>query len=76
MGINPITKTVNNKQPQIKSREFNFQHWKPATANFMKIVEEDKIDIIFIHEPYTFQSRTAGILNKLKKPSLKEKEDA
>jgi len=72
MGINPITKTMDYKQPQIKCIQVNLQHSKPATANLMKIIEEDKISIICIQEPYTFQSKAAGILKKYKTYTSKE----
>jgi len=75
MGINPITKNVDDKQPQIKCIQVNVKHSKAATVNLMKIIEEDKTDIICIQEPYTFQSNAVGIL-KNTKPSLQAKEDA
>ena len=66
MGINPITKTMDYKPPQIKCIQVNLQHYKAATANLMKIIDEDKTDTICIQEPYTFRSKVAGILKKLK----------
>jgi endonuclease/exonuclease/phosphatase (EEP) superfamily protein YafD len=75
MGINPIIKNIVDKQPQIKSIQVNVKHSKATTANLVKIIEEDKTDIICIQEPYTFQSKAAGIL-KNTKPSLQAKEDA
>jgi len=38
----------------------------------MKIIEEDKTDIICLQEPYTFQSKAAGILKKYKSYTSKE----
>jgi len=75
MGINPITKNMDDKQPQMKCTQVNVKHSKPATANLMKIIEEDKTDIICIQEPYTFQIKAAGII-KNTKSSLQAKEDA
>jgi len=72
MGINPITKTIDYKRPQIKCIQVNLQHSKSATANLMKIIEEDKTDIICIQEPYTFQCKAAGILKKYKTYTSKE----
>jgi hypothetical protein len=66
MGINPITKTMDDKQPQIKCIQDNVKHSKAANASLMKIIEEDKTDIICIQEPYIFQSKAAGILKKYK----------
>jgi len=66
MGIKPITKNMDDKQPQIKCIQVNAKHSKAATASIMKIIEEDKTDIICIEEPYTFQSKAAGILKKYK----------
>ena len=60
------------KQIQIKSLQVNVHHSKAATANLMKIIEEDKTDIICIQEPYTFQSKAAGILKKYKTYTSKE----
>ena len=60
------------KQPQIKCIQVNLQHSKAGTANLMNIIEEDKTDIICIQEPYTFQSKEAGIL-KNTKPTLQKK---
>jgi len=57
---------MDDKQPQIKCIQVNVKHSKAATANLMKIIEEDKTDIICIQEPYTFQSKAAGILKKYK----------
>jgi exonuclease III len=75
MGINPITKNMDDKQQQIKCIQFKVKHSKAATTNLMKIVEEDKTDIICIQEPFTFQSKAAGILKNTKR-SLQAKEDA
>jgi len=72
MGINPITKTMDYKPPQIKCIQVNLQHYKAATANLMKIIHEGKTDIICIQEPYTIQIKAAGILKKLKTYTSKE----
>jgi exonuclease III len=37
-----------------------------ATANIMKYVADNKVDIICIQEPYTHQGRAAGIDTKYK----------
>jgi hypothetical protein len=66
MGINPITKNRDDKQPQIKCIQVNVQHCKAATANLIKIIEESKTRIIYIQEPYTFKRKVAGILKKYK----------
>jgi len=63
------------KQPQIKCLQVNTHHSKAATANLMKIIEEERTDIICIEKPYTFQSKAAGILKNIK-PTLQKKEDA
>ena len=39
-------------------------HSRAATENLIKIVTEDKIDIIFIQEPYTIQGKVIGIPTK------------
>jgi len=57
---------MDDKKPQIKCIQVNVKHSKAATANLMKIIEEDKTNIICTQEPYTFQSKAAGILKKYK----------
>jgi exonuclease III len=57
MGNNNTQKTTDCKPQQIKCIQVKLKHSKAATANLMKIVEEDQIDIICIQEPYTFQSK-------------------
>jgi hypothetical protein len=61
MGTNNTLKTRNYNPQQIKCLQVNLKHSKAATANLMKIVEEDQIDIICIQEPYTYQRKAAGI---------------
>jgi hypothetical protein len=45
MGIKPITKNMDDRQPQIKCIQFNVNNSKTATANLMKIINEDKTDM-------------------------------
>lgn len=56
-----ITNTTTDRVPKIKCIQVNLKHAKAATANLMKIAEEERTDIICIQEPYTFQSKLAGI---------------
>jgi endonuclease/exonuclease/phosphatase (EEP) superfamily protein YafD len=72
MGINHITKTSDYIQPQIKCIQLNLKHSKAATANLLKIIEENKTDIVCIQEPYTFQSKAAGIPKKYKTYTSRE----
>ena len=40
------------------------QHSRVATANLMKYIADNKVDIICIQEPYIHQGRAAGIERK------------
>jgi exonuclease III len=51
MGINPITKNMDDKQTQIKCIHVNVKHSMTASANLMKIIEENNTDVICIQEP-------------------------
>jgi hypothetical protein len=53
-------------QTQIKCLQINLQHSRVATANLMKIIEEDSTDILCTQEPYTIQNKIAGIPKKFK----------
>ena len=48
---NQHTKTGNYNSHQIKCLQVKLKHSKAATANLMKLVEEDQIDIICIQVP-------------------------
>jgi hypothetical protein len=58
--------TRDAKQPGINFIQINLQHSRATTASLMKIVSEEKTDIIFIQETYTYQGRVAGIPTKFK----------
>ena len=64
MGTKNTINTIDAKQTGIKCMQINLQHSKAATANLMKIVTEDEIDIIFIPEPCTVQDKVIGIPTK------------
>jgi hypothetical protein len=53
-------KTIKLQAP-IRSIQINLQHSRAATDNIMKLIEQDKSDIVFIQKPYLYQSRIAGI---------------
>jgi exonuclease III len=46
---------------EIKYAQINLQHSRIATANLMKYIVDNKIDIISIQEPYIYQGRMVGI---------------
>ena len=56
--------STDTTQTNIKCLQINLQHSRAATANLIKIVTEDEIDIIFIQEPYTIQGKVIGIPTK------------
>jgi len=64
MGIKNTNITTNTTQTDITCLQFNLQRSRAASANMAKIVMEDKIDIIFIQEPYTIQAKVIGIPSK------------
>jgi hypothetical protein len=64
LNLDSTYNTMGTKQTGIKCMQINLQHSKPATANLIKIVTEDEIDIIFIQEPYTIQDKVIGITTK------------
>ena len=41
--------------------QINLQRSRAASANLTKIATDDEIDIIFIQEPYTIQTKVIGI---------------
>ena len=64
MGTKNPTITIHAKQTSIKCMQINLQHSRAATANIIRLVAEDGIDIIFIQEPYTIQDKVIGIPTK------------
>jgi predicted methyltransferase len=40
--------------------QINLQHYRIGTDNLMKI-NEDSTDVLYIQEPYTIQTKMAGI---------------
>jgi len=64
MGIKNTNITTDTTQTDIKCLQINLQHSRTATANLIKIVTDDEIDIIFIQEPYTIQGKVIRIPTK------------
>jgi len=54
-----------NIKPQtpIRCMQINLQHSRIATDNLMKLIEQEKSDIIFTQEPYLYKHRMTGITN-------------
>jgi hypothetical protein len=65
MGTYSTFKT-HAKQTGIKFIHVNLQHSRTATANLMKAVAEDGMDIIFVQEPHTIQGKVSGISTRYK----------
>jgi hypothetical protein len=40
--------------------QINMQHSRIANDNIMKLIQQDKSDIIFLQEPYQYQNIMAG----------------
>jgi hypothetical protein len=53
--------------------QVNLQHSKAATTDILKIIEEDKTDIICVQEPYTFQNKAVGIPKTIQNLHLKRR---
>lgn len=49
------------RQTPIKCLQINLQHSRIATDNLMKLIEQEKSDIIFIQGPYLYEHRMTGI---------------
>jgi hypothetical protein len=47
-------------QMHIKCMQLNLQHSRSATNNLTHIILHDKIDVAFLHEPYTIRNNVAG----------------
>ena len=60
------------KHTNIRCMQINLQHSKAATANLMKIIEEESTDIICIQEPYIINNRVVGIPKKYRTYTITE----
>jgi exonuclease III len=52
---------MDDTKVELKCAQINLQHARVATANLMKYIADNKVDIICIQEPYIHQGRAAGI---------------
>jgi exonuclease III len=66
MGKNSLTNSSRPEQTDIKCLQVNLQHSRAATANLMRTIAEEGIDIVFIQEPYIIQNKVIGISKKYK----------
>jgi hypothetical protein len=64
MEIKYPNKPTVTTQTNIKCLQINLQHSRAATANLIRIVTEEEINIIFIQERYTIQGKVIGIPTK------------
>ena len=64
MGTKNKNINTGTKLADIKCLQINLQHSRAVTANLMKIVTEDEIDIIFTQEPYSIHGKVTGIPTK------------
>jgi len=48
------------QQAPIRCMQINLQHSRVATDNIMKLMKQEKKDMIFIQEPYLYQNKIAG----------------
>mgnify|MGYP000017547148 CR=1 FL=1 len=51
---------------RIKCYQVNLHHSRVATNNLVQLINEHRIDIIFIQEPYTINNKMVGISNLLR----------
>ena len=61
-----ITTNTEDTKVELNCAQINLQHARLATANLMKYIADNKVDIICIHDLYTHQGRVAGIDTKYK----------
>jgi len=73
MGANYNTNTNTNTShcnrtysTQIKCLQINLQHSRVAMNNLMKIIDEDRTDVLCIQEPYVIRNKVVGIPRKHK----------
>ena len=53
-----------NLKKSVNCIQLNLQHSRVATDNLMAIIEEDKVDILLIQEPYIINNKIAGVSRK------------
>ena len=41
--------------------QINLQHSRVVTDNLMNLIQQDRIDMVFVQEPYLIQNKAAGI---------------
>ena len=46
---------------RLKCLQINLQHSRLATNNFLKITQDEEIDILSIQEPYALGNKLAGL---------------
>jgi hypothetical protein len=61
MATNHTATAMNNIQNSIKCAQINLQHSRAATANLLKYIADNNMDITCIQEPYTLQRRVVGV---------------
>jgi len=57
---------MDDTKAELKCAQINLLNARVATANLMKYITENKVDIICIQEPYIHQGRAVGIDTKFK----------
>ena len=69
MGPPYITNTSQGNRlysKQIKFIQINLHHSRLATNNLMKIIDEEKTDVLCLQEPYVIHNKFAGMPRRLK----------
>jgi hypothetical protein len=61
MATNHIATAMDKTQNLINCAQINLQHSRAATANLMKYIADNNVNIICIQEPYTLQCRVVGV---------------
>ncbi len=54
---------INKPKTPIRCMQINLKHSRIATDNLMKLLEQEKTDVIFIQEPYLNKNKMSGITN-------------
>jgi hypothetical protein len=64
-GMQAQTKQIihktNKSKAMLKCLQINLHHSRTATDNLTKIINEERTDIVFIHEPCNINNMVVGI---------------
>ena len=55
------TLNTNMANQELNCFQINLQHSRTATSNLVQLINQHRIDVAFIQEPYTIRNQLAGI---------------